>query len=51
MWLMMILHHMTCILLQCGETALYRAAANGHVHVVEALVRLGADVNVIDEVS
>jgi len=51
MWLMMKLHHMTCILLQRGKTALHNATIFGHVQVVETLIRLGADVNVLDKVS
>jgi len=41
----------TCILLQWGKAALTEAAYRGHVQVVETLIRLGADVNVLDEVS
>jgi len=51
MWLMMKLHYIICVLLQWGETALHCAAAYGHVQVVETLIRLGADVNVVDKVS
>jgi len=40
-------HHVTCILLQWGRTALHHAAIGGHVQVVETLIRLGADVNVL----
>ena len=36
---------------QDGETALYRAAANGHSAVVSALLSAGADVNVQDKVG
>jgi len=51
MWLMMKLHHIICTLLQVGMTALHWAADEGHIPVVEALIRLGADVNAVDEVS
>jgi len=39
------------ILLQWKETALHQAAKKGQVQVVETLHRLGADVNVFDNVS
>jgi len=42
---------MTCVLLQEKRTALHQAAINGHVQVVEALIKLGTDVNALDEVS
>ena len=45
------LHHMTCILLQLGRTALHEAAIKGHAQVVEILIRSGADVNALDKVS
>ena len=32
-------------------TALHYGAKNGHVAVVEGLIRAGADVNVVDDVS
>ena len=37
--------------LQDGQTALMDAAENGHREVVELLIKHGADVNAIDEVS
>jgi len=42
---------MTCILLQLGSTAVRLAAENGHVQVVETLIRLRADVKALDKVS
>jgi len=48
---MMKLHHITCILLQLGWTALHDAAFNGHAQVVEILIRSGADVNAHTKVS
>jgi len=51
MWLMMKLHHITCILLQLGKTALHCAVDKGHVRVVEILIILGADINALDKVS
>ena len=45
------LHHMTCILLQQGRTALHEAAIRGHTQVVETLIRSGADANALDKVS
>ena len=45
------LHHMTCILLQYGRTALHYSAIYGHTEVVEILIRSGADVNALDKVS
>jgi len=44
-------HHITCILLQLGKTALHCAADRGHVQVVETLIRVGAKVNALDKVS
>jgi len=44
-------HHVTCILLQRGMTALHWAAIRGHVQVIETLIRSGADVSVLDKVS
>ena len=40
-----------CDLIQRGETALYNAAENGHVEVVDHLIKSGADLNVGDNVS
>jgi len=37
--------------LQHRNTALHKATIRGHVQVVETLIRLGADVNVLDKVS
>ena len=36
--------------MQGGRTALYRAADNGHMEVVTALLAAGADINLQDEV-
>ena len=44
-------YHVTCILLQEGRTALHDAAMMGHVEAIETLIRLGADVNTLNEVS
>ena len=41
----------TCILLQGGRTAVHRAAFWGQVQAIETLIRLGADVNALDEVN
>ena len=40
-----------CDLIQDGETALHKAAKNGHVKVVDHLIKSGADFNVVDNVS
>lgn len=37
--------------LQDGESVLKAAARGGHLEVVKALVKLGADANVMDNVS
>jgi len=37
--------------LQEKKTCLHHAALRGHVEVVEILIRLGADVNALDNVS
>jgi len=37
--------------LQDGYTLIHLASSDGHVQVVEKLISLGADVNVVDEVS
>ena len=44
-------YHVTCILLQRGSTALHLAALRGHVQAIGTLIRLGADMNALDEVS
>ena len=44
-------YHVTCILLQVGRTALHHAARMGHVQAIGTLIRLGADINALDEVS
>ena len=44
-------YHVTCILLQEGSTALHYAARDRQVQATETLIRLGADVNTLDEVS
>ena len=44
-------YHVTCILLQEGSTALHHAARSGQVQAIETLIRSGADVNALDEVS
>ena len=44
-------HHVTCILLQDGMTALHYAARKRRVQAIETLIRLGADVNALDKVS
>ena len=44
-------YHVTCALLQEGRTALHTAAYMGKVQAIETLIRLGADVNALDEVS
>ena len=41
----------TCILLQWRRTALHDAAMMGQVQAIETLIRLGADVNALDQVS
>jgi len=38
-------------LLQSGYTALHRAASQGHVEVITALLEGGCDVNAQDEVG
>ena len=40
-----------CDLIQHGQTALHKAADNGHVEVVDHLIKSGADFNVGDDVS
>jgi len=46
-------HHVPCILLQDGSTALHEAATSmmGNTELVETLIRSGADVNALDKVS
>ena len=44
-------YHVTCILLQFGKTALHYAVGWGQVQAIETLIRFGADVNALDEVS
>ena len=44
-------YHVTYILLQWGRTALHDAAGEGQVQQIETLIRLGADVNALDNVS
>ena len=44
-------YHVTCILLQWGSTALHDAAFGEQVQAIETLIRLGADVNALDQVS
>ena len=44
-------YHVTCILLQRKGTALHEAAISGRVQAIETLIRLGADVNALDEVN
>ena len=39
------------LLLQCGETALMKAAWSGHLEVVKQLIGSGASVDATDEVS
>ena len=39
------------VLLQVGKTALHYNAKHGCVSVVEGLIRAGADVNAVDDVS
>ena len=38
-------------ILQGGKTALHYCSRDGHVSVVEGLIRAGADVNAVDFVS
>ena len=40
-----------CYFLQYGDTPIHLASRYGHVQMVEKLISLGADVNVVDEVS
>ena len=44
-------YHVTCILLQEGRTALHEVARSEQVQAIATLIRLGADVNVLDRVS
>ena len=44
-------YHVTCILLQLGSIALHDVAWMGQVQVIKTLIRLGTDVNALDEVS
>ena len=44
-------HHVTCILLQRGSTALHKATWRGSTELVATLIKLGADVNALDKVS
>jgi ankyrin repeat protein len=43
-------HTLCFTLLQSGYTALHRAASQGHIEVITALVERGCDVNTQDEV-
>ena len=43
--------HVTCILIQGRRTALHHAAIWKQIQAIETLIRLGADVNVLDKVS
>ncbi len=42
---------MYIFMLQFNQTALHKAAENGHVSVVQALSTAGADINKCDNVS
>ena len=44
-------YHVTCILLQKGRTVLHHAAWLRQVQAIETLIRLGADMNALDNVS
>ena len=39
------------VIVQWGETPLYRASESGHYEVVEVLITAGADVNLANKVS
>ena len=43
--------HMLCYFLQHEDTHIHLALRDGHVEVVEKLIRSGANVNVVDKVS
>ena len=44
-------HHLSLDSVQDGFTALYAAAQNGHLRVVELLIAVGADVHIKTNVS
>ena len=41
----------SCYFLQDGDTPIHLVSRDGHVQVVEKLISLGADVNVVNQVS
>ena len=46
----MVVHYSTTVLLQHGQTALFKAARWGHTDTVKILVDYGAAVDIRDEV-
>ena len=51
MWITVQHNHFACTYMQNAATSLHLASLNGHVEVVEILIKSEADINFVTEVS